>query len=145
MAVQFFEGPAVFDQGHREVVEEFGIGREFSLHPKVIEGGHQAFAEEGGPVSVHHHPGGEGVVSRDQPAGEAEAILGSCLVRREQGSRKAGFDHVLGLGVFAPMVAAGRARMVCRAFLHHEGGRSFDSFLKGADLVGVGFHSGGLH
>ena len=68
-AVEFFERPAVFDEGECEVVEELGVGGELALHAEVIEAGDDAFAEEGGPVAVDDDASGEGIFARDEPFG----------------------------------------------------------------------------
>ncbi len=60
-AVEFFEGPAGFDKGEGEVIEEGLVGGEFALHAEVIESGDDAGAEEGGPVAIDDDAGGEGV------------------------------------------------------------------------------------
>ena len=142
--MEFFERPATFDEGDGEVVEECGLGRELSLHPEVVEGGNDAFAEEGGPMTIDDDAGGEWVFGRDEPAGEFESVFGEGFVFGINGNGEAGRDLLFGLGVFTTMAKEGRAGVSGGTFLHDESGRSLELFLKCADLVGLSFEFGGL-
>ena len=126
------------------MVEECGLGRELSLHAEVVEGGNDAFTEEGGPMTIDDDAGGEWVFGRDEPAGEFEAVFGEGFVFGVDRGGEARFDTVLRLGVFATMAKEGRAGASGGTFLHDESGRSLELFLKCADLVGLSFEFGGL-
>ena len=142
--MEFFERPAVFDEGDGEVVEEFGVGGELALHAKVIERGDDAFAEEGGPVTVDDDAGGKGIFGRGEPLGEFESVFWKCFVFRVDGVGESGGDGLFWLGVFAAVVEVGGAGASGGALGHDEGGGAKDGLLEGANFVGVGFEFRGL-
>ena len=142
--MELFERPAVFDDGDGEVVQKLRLGRELTLHAEVIEARNDAFAKEGGPMSIDDDTGGEGIFNRDKPAGKFETIFWEGFARWVEGVGEAGFYEFLRLGVFAAVMKVGGAGVLFRSFLHNKGGGAFESFLEGSDFVSVTFQFGCL-
>ena len=141
-AVEFFHGPAVFHEPHREPVEQLGMGGKLALITKVLLGFHETPAKEGGPGAVHHHPGGEWLITADQPAGEAQAVRRGAGRQGVQHAEHAGFHPVHRLGELSAVMEESGAGILRGPLLHDqrgEGGRGLAElvdFLAGSGQFG---------
>lgn len=52
------------------------MARPFALVTEILEGLHEAGAEQLCPETVHDYAGGKRVIGLGEPAGEAEAVVG---------------------------------------------------------------------
>ena len=98
------------------------MGRGLALVAEVLEGGHEAASEEGLPLAVHGDTGREGILRREEPAREREAVGRGVLGQGGQEGRHGGRDLLLRAEVLAAMVEEGRTRVGGGTFAHHERG-----------------------
>ena len=117
-------------------VEELGVGGAVADDAEVFGGPDDSRAEDLLPVAVDGHACGEGVLGRDDPAGEAKAVGGGTFGKRVQDGEGPGGDGVLGLVVLAAEQHAGGGHRVHLLLLHVGHGAA------GADGVALGLESG---
>ena len=73
-AQQVFQIPPAVHQFHSKPVEEFRVGRGFSLGAEFFTGAHQADAEDRFPQTIGDDPCGEGVAFVHQPPGQLQTV-----------------------------------------------------------------------
>ena len=75
-AIHLFDIPTGVHEFDGEPVEEIGVAGDFALEAEIFGGFDQTDGEEVLPHTVDGDPGGDWIIARDEPAGEAKAILG---------------------------------------------------------------------
>ena len=129
-----------------EPVEQLGVRRGFALVAEVFERDDEATAEEGLPLSVHGHAGGQRILRREEPAGEGQAVGRGVLGQTGQEGGDAGLHFFARVQIFAAVVTHGRPRVGGGALAHDERGLAAgDAFAQGGEGLGVhGDFGGGL-
>ena len=92
LAVEGFDVPAGSTEFNREPVEQFGVRRQRAHDAEVFRGLDEPLAEEFLPHPVDGDTRGERVLLADQPASEAEAVLGGIGREFAEGGRDFGRD-----------------------------------------------------
>ena len=114
-----FHVPAGFHELNGEPIQQVGVGGRLGLGPEVLEGGHDSVAEQLRPPAVDRHPGSEGVVFANEPAGEVEAVAWGSLLQLGKAGGGVGGD----LGIWAEEVAAFQdMRFTALLHLDHDEG-----------------------
>ena len=90
------------------------------LVSEILERRHDAAAEEGLPLPVDRHPGGERMTSRHEPLGQRQPIGGSALRQAGEKRRHGRGDLLPGLCVFPAMAEECLPRVVGRALTENE-------------------------
>ena len=93
----------VVAEAEGEMVEQFRVGGFRAGRAEILEGFHEAEAEELFPEAVDHDPGGERVVLGNQPAGEGEPVGRGVIGKlSEEGGDAGAFDELV---LFQPVAA----------------------------------------
>src|SRR6185503_5268135 len=88
--------------------------------PKIIECANETVTEEGRPIPVHGHAGGERIIGGDEPFGELETIFRRAGRELRQEGGNAGFNAILRLKELTAIVQKSRTWIVRRTFAHDE-------------------------
>ena len=120
--------------------------RGFALVAEVLERGDEAAAEEGLPLAVHGHAGGQRILGSEEPAGEGQAVCRGVLGQAGQEGGHAGLHFFAWVQVFAAVVTHGRPRVGSGTLAHDERGLAArDALTQGGEGLGVhGDFGGGL-
>src|SRR5437773_1854505 len=99
------------------------MGRRLALETEIFCRAHQAAPKEGLPLAIDSDARGQGIVRRDKPAREAEAVARQAVGKRRDRGNDAGLDAFGRLEEFAALVDKGRARIFGRTLVQDERGR----------------------
>ena len=110
--------PAGADKLAGEPIEQLGIFGAVALAAEVIDGFHEAAAEEGLPETIHRHAREQRMARVGQPAREAEAVARLVGGKRRERRGSVGADGGATLIVFAPLENVGGPGL--RQFAHHH-------------------------
>ena len=137
-AVQLLHRPAGALEFDGEPVEQLRVGRGFALVAEILERGDEAAAEEGLPLAVHGHAGGQGVRGGEEPAREGQAVGGRILGQAGQEGGHAGLHFFARVQVLAAVIAHGRPRIGGGALAQDQRRLSAgDPFAQGGEGFGV--------
>src|SRR5439155_18406925 len=68
--------PTTVHKLDRQPIQQTPVARTGALDAKVFGGFYNADSKQGRPKAIDGHAGGQWVVAREYPAGEAEAVVG---------------------------------------------------------------------
>ena len=87
MFQQSLDVPVESYEFRRQPVEQFRMGREFTLGPKFFAGAHDSGAKDRFPVAVGDHARGKGILFIDKPLRQRESVQRFSLGQRGERGR----------------------------------------------------------
>ena len=99
------------------------MGGRLALISEVLQGPHQPFAEECGPLAVHSHAAGQRILGRHEPSSQCQIDSREPFGKGGRNESTPGSTRSVAWRILTAVVDEGRPGVVRRTLGHHQRGR----------------------